>query len=170
MKAMADLKQGLSEGWRSLAEGWDHVRQRAGTAMTRFGRARQAGSPEPANDDDFPLSSPHWGLLAGEVFEDRDKVVVRLEAPGMDVKDFDLEVVGDHLRLRGEKRSARESGDGSWRMMECAYGSFERSIRLPAEVRVDKAKASYSRGILRVELPKVQPRAPAKAKVKVKVA
>lgn len=169
MKAMADLRQGLSEGWRSLAEGWDHVRQRAGTAMTRFARARDPESLPAGTDDDFPLSSPHWGLLAGEVFEDRDKVVVRLEAPGMDVKDFDLEVVGDTLRLSGEKRSMRESGEGAWRMTECAYGRFERSIRLPAEVRVDKAKATYRRGILRIELPKVKPREPAKTRVKVKV-
>ena len=168
MKAIAELKQGLGERWKSIAEGWDHVRQRAGNAMTRYKRDRAPANLPRTDDDDFLLASPNWGLLAGEVFEDRDKVVVRLEAPGMEEKDFDLTVEGDMLRVRGEKRSQRESGDGAWRMMECAYGSFERSIRLPAEVRVEKAKATYKRGVLRIELPKVEAKSPSRVKVKVK--
>ena len=166
MKAIAELKQGLTESWKSLAEGWDHVRQRAGKAMTRYSRDRLPEHPEPI-DDDFWLHSPHWGLLAGEVFEDRDNVVVRLEAPGMDVKDFDLQVEGDVLRVSGEKRSERESNDGAWRMTERAYGAFERSIPLPAPVRVEKAKATYRRGVLRIELPKVEAKQPKRVKVKV---
>lgn len=166
MKAIAELKQGLSEGWKSFADGWDQIRQRAGTALTRYRRDRLPEHPQPV-DDHFPLASPNWGLLAGEVFEDRDKVVVRLEAPGMDLKDFDLQVEGRMLRIRGEKRSERETADGAWRMTERAYGSFERSIRLPAEVRVEKAGATYRQGVLRIELPKLQARAPKRVKVKV---
>jgi len=166
MNAIAAWKQGLSEGWKSLAEGWDHVRQRAGAAMTRYSRDR---IPEvPPLDDGFPLSSPHWGLLAGEVFEDRGRIVVRLEAPGIDVEDFDLQVEGGTLRVRGEKRSVRESGEGAWRMTERAYGTFERSIRLPAPVRAEKATASYRQGVLRIELPKVNAAEPPR-RVKVKV-
>ena len=167
MKAMAELKQGLSEGWKSLVEGWEQVRARAGTALTRYRRDRLPEHPEPVDDDDFWLACPSWGLLAGEVFEDRDKVVVRLEAPGMDVKDFDLHAEGRMLRVRGEKHSRRESGEGAWRMTECAYGTFERTLRLPAEVRVDLAKATYRRAVLRIELPKLEARAPKRINVKV---
>lgn len=170
MNAITELKQGLSEGWKSIAEGWNHVRERAGSAMTRY-RSEAPGSPRAAADPDsdgLPLASPSWGLLLGEVFEDKDRIVVRLEAPGMDAKDFDLQVDGDLLRVRGEKRSSRESGDGRYRLLECAYGTFERSIRLPAEVRADKAAAAYRKGVLRIELPKVETRAPRQVTVKVK--
>jgi HSP20 family protein len=167
MKAMAELKQGLSEGWKSIAEGWEHVRQRAGAAMTRYRRDRIPRNFPTASDDEFPLSSPHWGLLAGEVFEDRGRIVVRLEAPGMDVKDFDVQVYGNIVALRGEKRSAREAGPGTWRMRECAYGTFERAFRLPAEVSAEKATASYRRGVLRIELPKAKPDVPRHVKVTV---
>ena len=160
MKAMAELKQGLSEGWKSLAEGWEHIRQHAGAAMTRYRRDRRPAGFPTGSDDNFPLSSPHWGLLAGEVFENRGKVVVRLEAPGMDAKDFDVQVYGNILVLRGEKRSVQEAGHGTWRMRECAYGAFERVFRLPAEVRAEAAAASYRRGVLRIELPKAKPDAP----------
>lgn len=170
MNAITELKQGLSEGWKSIAEGWNQVRERAAEAMTRYHRRpgpRSFAATE-VDAEGFPLTSPNWGLLFGEVFEDKHKVVVRLEAPGMDTRDFDLQVTGDVLRVRGEKRSSRESGEGRYRLLECAYGSFERSIRLPAAVKADKASASYSKGVLRIELPKVEAREPRQVKVKVK--
>ena len=136
MKAMAELKHGLSEGWKSLAEGWEHIRARD-------------------------------GLLAVEVFEDSGKVVVRMEAPGMDARDFDVQVYGNILVLRGEKRSVQEAGLGTWRMRERAYGTFERAIRLPAEVLAEEAAASYRRGVLRIELPKAKPDAPRHVRVTV---
>ena len=160
MKAMADLKQGLSEGWKSHAEGWEHIRRHSGAAMTRYLRDRRPAGFPTVSDDHFPASSPHWGLLAGEVFENRGKVVVRLEAPGMDARDFDVQVYGNILVLRGEKSSVQEAGHGTWRMRECAYGAFERVFRLPAEVRAEAAAASYRRGVLRIELPKANPDAP----------
>ncbi|HYC37903.1 MAG TPA: Hsp20/alpha crystallin family protein [Usitatibacter sp.] len=168
MNAITELRQGLSEGWRSIAEGWKHVRERASGAMTRY-RPLPARQPAARGDDhELALATPAWGLLFGEVFEDRDRVVVRLEAPGMDVKDFDLQVHGDILTVKGEKRLARESGDGRYRMLECAYGTFERSIRLPAAVRMDKCSARYRNGVLRIELPKLESRAPRAVKVRVK--
>lgn len=169
MKAIAELKHGLSEGWKTLADGWSHLRERASHAATRYRRDASRGNSSRAEEDDsFALASPSWGLLAGEVFEDKDKVVVRLEAPGMDAKDFDLQVDGGLLRVRGVKRSSRESGDGRYRMLECAYGSFERSIRLPAEVHADKAAASYRRGVLRIELPKAAGGTQREVKVRVR--
>lgn len=170
MKAIAELKQGLSEGWKSVAEGWSQMRERASSALTRFrGPARAtAGGTEAAMEDAFVLGCAGWGLLAGEVFEDRDRVVVRLEAPGMDTKDLDLQLAGDLLWVRGEKRYARESGDGRYRLRECAYGSFERALRMPCPVRADQARASYRRGVLRIELPKERSATPRRVTVKVR--
>lgn len=170
MNAITELKQGLNEGWKSITEGWNNLRDRAGSAMTRYRREPVPRSETGTDDevDPFRLTAPGWGLLAGEVFETRDKVVVRLEAPGMDAKDFELQVDGDLLRVRGEKRSSRESGDGRYRMLECAYGTFERSIRLPTEVVADKASAAYRKGVLRIELPKSRSAEPRQVRVKVR--
>lgn len=54
----------------------------------------------------------------------------------------------------GEKKFERESSEGRWRVLQCAYGSFHRSVPLPAAVQPDAAKASYRNGVLRVEMPK----------------
>lgn len=139
------------------------LRHRLASALTRF-KPRALREP-PAEADS--LSLPTWGMLAGEVFEERTKVVVRLEAPGMSVRDFELEVRGDTLHVRGEKRLARESATGRYQLLECAYGSFERSIPLPAAVRADKAQATYRSGVLRIELPKERDSEPRRLKVKV---
>jgi len=101
------------------------------------------------------------------VFDDDDKVVVRLETPGMDRGDFDLQVTHNHLVIRGEKRIARERTEGRYHVAECAYGRFERAIPLPEEVEAGKASASYKNGVLRVALPKSASRRTKKITVKV---
>lgn len=165
MNAIAELRQGLSEGWKSVADGWSHLLRRASTALTPYRGAR--GAVQAEDDDFFPLGSPGWALLAGEVFENRNKVVVRIEAPGMEAKDFQLDVLDDRLTVRGNKRFSRESGDGRYRVFECAYGSFERTVALPAPVDAERARATYRHGVLRIELPKRDARAPRLVKVRV---
>lgn len=105
--------------------------------------------------------------MAAEVFDDQNRIIVRLEAPGLDAKGFDLQVVDDILVVSGEKRIQREYSEGHYHIKECAYGRFERAIVLPAPVDSDKAQADYKNGILRIELPKlkINPRTTIKVKV-----
>ena len=70
--------------------------------------------------------------------------------------DFHIELRDDVLLVKGDKRFERESSRGSYRVVQCAYGSFHRAVTLPAAVRPDRAKASYRDGVLRVELPKAE--------------
>ncbi|MDH4051232.1 MAG: Hsp20/alpha crystallin family protein, partial [Rubrivivax sp.] len=95
------------------------------------------------------------------------RVLVRLEAPGLRKGDFDIQVAGDILVVRGEKRFERERVEGRWRMLQCAYGAFERRVRLPAAVRGDEAQARYRNGVLKIELPKQTPRRPRRVEVDV---
>jgi HSP20 family protein len=146
------LKQGVEHAWQSLSEGWRELGQRTGGALTRFkrGSAPAAGA---AGDDDFlPMSG--WALMAADVFDDDDRIVVRLEAPGMRRDDFNVELHDNVLSVWGEKRFERESGRGRYREVQCAYGHFRRDVPLPVPVKADKTRASYRDGVLRVELPK----------------
>jgi HSP20 family protein len=150
---MATFEEGLRQAWESLAEGWRELGQRATGALTRFKPA--ASGPAPLPDDDLPIL-PGWSFLGADVFEDDEKVVVRLEAPGMRREDFHVELDGDVLLVRGEKRFERESGKGRYRVMQCAYGTFRREIGLPVPVQADRTKASYKDGVLRIELAKAE--------------
>ena len=156
-----DMRQSFGSLWDTVAEGWDRLRQGAAGALTRFLPGDKSNLPARADTDDAPfLPGPSWSMLGGDVFEDDRRVVVRLEAPGMEREEFDVQVIGDALVVRGEKKFERESSDGRWRVLQCAYGTFHRSVPLPAAVQADAAKASYRNGVLRVELPKRAAAAP----------
>ena len=153
-----DFRQGMGTVWSSVTEGWERLRQSAASALTRYKPSEKSNLPAQADVDDAAwLPGMGWAMLGGDVFEDDKRVVVRLEAPGMSKSDFDLQVLDDQLLVRGEKRFERESSDGRWHMLQCAYGSFQRAVPLPAPVLADQARASYRDGVLRVELPKARP-------------
>jgi len=168
MSTFQQLREGVSEAWDTLMEGWQRLYRRAAGAITRFtpGEKDRAELAERESRDVW-VRSTGWGVLAAEVFDDDDKVVVRLETPGMDKGDFDLQVTENHLVIRGEKQIARERTEGRYHVAECAYGRFERAIPLPEEVEPGKASASYKNGVLRVELPKPASRRTKKITVRV---
>jgi len=103
---------------------------------------------------------PDAGWLRVEEFRDGDSLVVRAELPGLD-PDHDVELsVTDgvlHIGAHREEKSERKEKD-SYRS-EFRYGSFSRSIPLPAGVDETEVKASYKDGVLEVRLP-----APSEAK------
>ncbi len=150
MSTLEDLRGGMTRFWDSLAEGWRHLVSRASGALTRFKPSKSADAavlPE-------AVQGNQWGLLAADLFDDGEKIVVRLEAPGMEQDDFDVHIHDDALIVRGEKHYQREHSEGGYRIAECAYGSFERAIALPDNVDGSQAKAKYRRGVLRIEIPK----------------
>jgi HSP20 family protein len=164
-----DIRSGVGALWDSMTEGWDRLRQTTAGALTRYRPAAdKGGMPSPDEVDDATyLPSASWAMLGGDVFEDDHRVVVRLEAPGMNKGDFDIQVQGDALVVRGEKRFERESTEGRWRVLQCAYGSFQRTVPLPIAVRGDEATASYRNGVLKIDLPKATPTTPRAVSIKV---
>jgi len=150
-----DIKQSVNSLWASATEGWRRLRQSASDSLTPFKATDGASLPASSEvDDDFYLPSLGWSMLGGNVFEDDQRVVVRLEVPGMEKENFNIEVIDDMLVVRGQKRFERESSEGRYRLLQCAYGSFRREISLPVPVRVDMTEATYRNGVLRIELPK----------------
>lgn len=93
-------------------------------------------------------------MLRVEEFVEGGDVVVRAEMPGID-PDKDVEItVSDHvLRIRAERREEKKTeGKGSYRS-EFRYGSFARSVTLPAGASEKDVKATYRDGILEVRIP-----------------
>jgi len=91
-----------------------------------------------------------------DVVEREDEFLVTAELPGLEEKDFQLEVHGSVLTLSGEKRSGNEEARKGWRWSERSYGRFRRSIQLPVAVAADKASAAYRNGVLTVTVPKAE--------------
>ena len=89
-----------------------------------------------------------------DVSETKDAVVVKAEVPGMEAKDLQASLQENVLTITGEKKQEKEDKDERYHRVERSYGSFTRSMRLPAGVDAGKVNAAFKNGVLTVTLPK----------------
>jgi HSP20 family protein len=89
-----------------------------------------------------------------DVSESEDAVTVRMELPGVDPKDIDVSLTGDALTVCGEKREESEERREGYYHAERRFGSFRRTVLLPAPVEEGKVKAEYEKGVLTVDIKK----------------
>jgi HSP20 family protein len=86
---------------------------------------------------------------------EKDKAFeVTAELPGLDAKDIDVQLANGMLTIKGEKQEEKEEKTKDRYVSERRYGSFRRSVQLPASVDAGKIEANYKSGILTVTLPK----------------
>jgi HSP20 family protein len=88
--------------------------------------------------------------------ETDDEVIVTAKLPGLDKKDFAVDISGNRLVIRGEKQAVMERQGREYYYAEQSFGVFARTVPLPCEVDVDKASAKYKNGVLRLTLPKAE--------------
>jgi HSP20 family protein len=154
---MAPWRQGARHAWASLAQGWHELRERASGALTRFHRSENADHKDRADLGEWgETQGAGWGLMAADMRVDDNRIVVRLEMPGMNREDLQIDIDQDRLCVSGEKRVERESGEGSYRLVQCAYGRFERELPLPHPVDAERSRARYRDGVLRIEMPRLE--------------
>lgn len=103
---------------------------------------------------------------AVDVYEDANKLVLKLEVPGINQDDLDIRLENQTLIVRGERKFAAEEKEENFHRIERRYGSFVRSFMLPSTVDTESVKANYEAGVLSIDLAK---RAEAKPK-QIKVA
>ena len=95
-------------------------------------------------------------LPAMNIWEDGDKFVAELEVPGMKIGELEMLVKGDELSIKGE-RQVEETKEGvTYLRRERVNRSVQGTVRLPAEVDVEKVEARLEDGILNVTLPKAE--------------
>ncbi len=110
-------------------------------------------------EHDFPASREfmnggYWALRVN-VSEGDQKITVKAEIPGCDLKDIDVKVEGNVLLLKGEKKQVLEDKNEKFHRVECAYGLFSRTLQLPVEVDSDRVSVSYEKGILTIIMGKI---------------
>lgn len=103
-----------------------------------------------------------------DVTESEKEIRVAAELPGIDEKDIDVSVTRDTLTIKGEKKEEKEEDGKDYYRMERSYGSFCRTIPLPAEVETEKIAASYKKGILNIKIPKSAKAIEGKKKIAIK--
>jgi HSP20 family protein len=104
---------------------------------------------------------------AVDIYEDPQKVVLKLEVPGIEEKDLDVRVENHTLTVKGERKFEKEEKEENFHRIERRYGSFYRAFTLPSTVDTENVQASYSAGILKLELKKKAEAQPKQIKVNV---
>ncbi|SHJ94382.1 HSP20 family protein [Malonomonas rubra DSM 5091] len=102
-----------------------------------------------------------------DIAETKDSLVIEAELPGMDSKDIEVNLSGDMLTIKGEKKTEREENGKHYHCIERHSGSFKRAFRVPANVQSNKVDASFDKGILTITLPKTEEAKEKEIKIKV---
>lgn len=113
--------------------------------------------------DDEPVSSDEWeedeavpGQLAVDVFETKEKLVVKARTAGVNKNDLDVSIADNTLSIRGTLSAGSEEGVENYFVQECYWGEFSRSIALPVPVKEDEIEAVLKDGVLTISFNKLK--------------
>lgn len=93
---------------------------------------------------------------AVDIYETTENIIIKAEIPGVNKKDISVEVKGDSLYLKGDRKFEKELKEENYHRMERSYGSFSRVFSLPTSVAQDKIKANFKHGVLQISIPKLE--------------
>jgi HSP20 family protein len=150
------------------------------TAMTptRFGRDPFGVLRQMASEFDRVFDEPFWpsfgrpfkGFLAPrttawspgiDVFERDNRLITKIDLPGMKKEDVKVEVTDGWLTVFGERKSEIEETKENYYRCEREFGNFYRAVPLPENVKFEDVKATFADGVLEVSIPlaaKVEPK------------
>jgi HSP20 family protein len=120
-------------------------------------------APNGDGDSDLMAFMP-----SAELEDTPEAVQVKLEIPGLEAKDLDIQVSEHSVAISGERKSETKTEEKGAVRSEFRYGKFERIIPLPVQVKTDAAQAEYKNGILTLNLPKAAQEQKKVVKVEVK--
>jgi HSP20 family protein len=118
------------------------------------------------NEGDDPLATASF-VPAVDIYEDPQKVMLKLEVPGIDQKDLDVRIEDHTLTVKGERKFESEEKEQNFHRIERRYGSFYRAFTLPNTVDTENVAASYNAGVLKLELKKKPEAQPKQIEIKV---
>ena len=114
--------------------------------------------------EETQLAGGGWSPLV-DVFEDSDGLTLKVELPEVDANDIEIQVEGNALTVRGERKLENVDKQEGYHRMERSYGPFSRRFTLPSTVETGNVTAQSRDGVLRIFLPKKAETKPRQIKV-----
>lgn len=103
----------------------------------------------------FENWSPFEGKMPSvDMIDHKDKVLIKVELPGVDKKDVDVSVSDHAVTIKGKTSTDEEEEKGDYYRREITSGTFERVLAIPGNIDSSKVKARFRNGVLKVALPK----------------
>jgi HSP20 family protein len=134
--------------------------------MTTLRHAMQRLFDEPF-EGRFPMTWPlaEFELMV-DVAEDENAYIVKATMPGVKPEEVEITLQNNVLTLKGEAKADKAIDEANYHLRERRYGSFMRSLALPASVKAEQIEASHEDGVLTIRLPKMEEDKPKKIAVK----
>ena len=127
-----------------------------------FGDAQQQAAPTDegagvaAGGDDWDEEESVPGQLAVDVYETKEKLVVKGRVAGVNKSDLDVSISDNTLSIRGTLSAGNDDGVENYFVQECYWGEFSRSIALPVPVKEDEIEALLKDGVLTISFTKLK--------------
>lgn len=118
--------------------------------------AEPAAAAPAAVDDEWDEDDNVPGQLAVDVYETKEKLVVKARTAGVNKNDLDVSISDNQLTIRGTLSSGSEDGVENYFLQECYWGEFSRTIALPVPVKEEEIEAILKDGVLTISFGKVQ--------------
>lgn len=115
----------------------------------------QAVGPAPAQDDEWDEEETILGQLAVDVYETKEKLVVKARTAGVNKNDLDVSISDNTLSIKGTLSAGAEDDVENYHLQECYWGEFSRSLVLPVQVKEDEIEAVLKDGVLTISFTKV---------------
>jgi HSP20 family protein len=112
------------------------------------------------------LDEPEEGELAVDVYQTPSEIIIRTMVSGVKPEDLNISITRDMVTIKGRRETQREVSDEDYFHRELYWGSFARTILLPAEVEVEESEAVEKHGLLTIRLPKIDKDRSSNLKVK----
>jgi len=91
-----------------------------------------------------------------DIYETDDEIVLRAEVPGLNRKSIKVELDGNRLSIKGERKLEKGLKEENYHRIERSHGVFQRTFSLPTEIVYDNVNAAYQNGVLEIKLPKTE--------------
>ena len=104
---------------------------------------------------------------AVDIVETENEMLLKMDVPGVELKDIDIRLENDTLTIKGERKFEHEAKGKGYHRIERSYGVFARSFTLPNTLDTEHVRADYKNGVLNVMLPKKEVAKPRSIKVEV---
>lgn len=118
--------------------------------------AQQAADPAAQQADEWDEDEAVAGQLAVDVYETKEKLVVKARTAGVNKHDLDVSISDNTLSVRGTLSAGNEDDVVNYFVQECYWGEFSRSLVLPIPVKEDEVEAVLKDGVLTVSFTKVK--------------
>jgi HSP20 family protein len=123
-------------------------------------------TPEDEEREESILDNEEEGQLAVDMCQTPGEIIIKTMVAGVKPEDLDIAITRDMVTIRGRRMESHETAENDFFHRELYWGSFSRTIVLPAEVEIEEAEASEKHGLLTLILPKVDKNRQSKLKVR----